>query len=512
MHVVHVLPSTIWFNRNRCMAFIMALDQGTTSSRTILFDEGGRVVSMAQREFTQHFPQPGYVEQDAEEIWRSQLQTMRDAIRQAEVNVSEITTIGITNQRETVVLWDRKSGRPVTRAIVWQDRRTTDLCRRLRDEGLARHVHEITGLIIDPYFSATKIAWLLNRDPVLHDRAVRGEIAFGTVDSWLLFKLTGDRAHLTDCTNASRTMLYDIRKGRWDPELLEALDIPAGLMPEVRESSGDFGYTDSSVVGARIPITGVAGDQQAALFGQVCHEAGMAKNTYGTGCFMLMHTGSTPIFNEKGLLTTIAWGLEGRREYALEGSVFAAGASIQWLRDSLGVIASAGETEQLASSLGDNAHVYFVPAFAGLGTPHWDPTARGAIVGLTRGTGKAHIVRAALESIAYQSCEVLNAMQKTSGIDLLELRVDGGAVANNFLMQFQSDMLGVPVIRPEVTESTARGAAFLAGIAVGIWRFEDLSSLWVADRTFEPQMQGDDRAGLLAEWSRAVERAKGWVE
>lgn len=491
--------------------YILALDQGTTSSRSILFDAQGKIVAVAQKEFPQIFPQPGWVEHDPMEIWGSQLSTLHEVLAKASVKPEQIEAIGITNQRETTVVWDRHTGKPVCNAIVWQDRRTSEICHALKNNGLEDNVRKTTGLVIDAYFSGTKIKWILDQYPHLRPSAERGDIIFGTVDTWLIFKLTGGRVHATDFSNASRTMLYDIHACNWDEKLCAALQIPMSMLPEVRDSSGYIGTTDANVTGATIQICGIAGDQQAALFGQLCLQPGMAKNTYGTGCFMLMHTGKEAVQSTTGLLTTIAWGRGDATEYALEGSVFIAGAAVQWLRDGLGLIKTSSETEALANSINDNGDVYFVPAFTGLGTPHWDMQARGTLIGLTRGTGRAHVVRATLESIAYQTADVLQAMQRDGRIDLQALRVDGGAVSNDFLMQFQADILGVPVVRPKVTESTALGAAYLAGLGSGFWKEADLASSWEIDRTFEPDMNADSREHLLSRWRKAVEKAKGWV-
>jgi glycerol kinase len=493
------------------MKVILALDQGTTSSRAIVFDAGGAVLAIAQREFTQIFPQPGWVEHDPEEIWATQIAVAEEAIGRAGATARDVAAIGITNQRETTVVWDRATGRPVCNAIVWQDRRTAAVCEALKAEGLGPRVSERTGLVLDPYFSGTKLAWILDNVPGARAAAEAGRLAFGTVDSWLVWKLTGGAAHVTDATNASRTLLYDIHSGSWEPELLEMLKVPAGLLPEVRPSSGIMAETAPGVFPARIPIAGIAGDQQAALFGQRCVAPGMVKNTYGTSCFMLMHTGTRPIRSRARLLTTAACPSGPERGYALEGSVFIAGAVVQWLRDGLGVIRTSGEIEALAAGVPDNGGVYFVPAFAGLGSPHWDPYARGALFGLTRGALAGHVARAALEAIAYQTADVLDAMRSDSGIELKELRVDGGAARNNMLMQFQADMLGVPVVRPRVHETTALGAAYLAGLAVGYWQDADaLASQWQAERTFEPEMDGARAQELMAGWRKAIERSKDW--
>src|SRR5690606_8530755 len=455
------------------MSFLLALDQGTSSSRSIVFDADGRIVAMAQREFRQLFPQPGWVEHDPLEIWSTQLATAREALANAGMDARAIAGIGITNQRETTVIWERASGRPIHNAIVWQDRRTEPICRQLREAGLATTVAERTGLVIDAYFSGTKIRWLLDHVPRAREAARRGELAFGTIDSWLAWQLTGGRLHVTDATNASRTMLYDIRRGCWDDELLAALDVPASLLPEVRPSSHRFGDTAAPLLGAALPIGGIAGDQQAALFGQACFEAGMAKNTYGTGCFMLMHTGSRFEPSRNGLVATAAAQPGDAKQYALEGSVFIGGAVVQWLRDGLRAIEKSSDVEALAASVPDSGGVVFVPAFTGLGAPYWQPDARGTITGLSRGSTVAHIARAALESIAFQSAALLGAMGRDAGAPITELRVDGGACANDLLMQFQADLLGIPVVRPEVIETTALGAAYLAGLACGVYRSTD---------------------------------------
>ncbi|HSD53564.1 MAG TPA: glycerol kinase GlpK [Burkholderiales bacterium] len=492
------------------MKSVLALDQGTTSSRAIVFDESAAVRGMAQREFRQIFPQPGWVEHDPEEIWRSQLAVAREALANAGLGAHDVAAIGITNQRETTVLWDRASGAPLANAIVWQDRRTAAACDRLKASGEAEWVRAKTGLVLDPYFSGTKLAWLLDNIPGARARAERGELAFGTVDTWLAWKLSHGRLHVTDPSNASRTLLYDIQHGQWDDSLLELFRIPRAVLPEVRASSGVYGEAAAEILGAALPIAGIAGDQQAALFGQGCHQPGMAKNTYGTGCFVLLHTGDERIASDQGLITTRAASADAA-EYALEGSVFIGGAVVQWLRDGLKLIAAAGDVEALAATVPDAGGVYLVPAFAGLGAPHWDAYARGAVLGLTRGTTGAHLARAALESIAFQSAEVLIAMQRDSGVRLAELRVDGGATANSLLMQFQADLLGVPVVRPRVLETTALGAAYLAGLAVGVWRTrEAIAERWKKERVFDPGMSRDEAAARLAAWSRAVERAKGW--
>ena len=493
------------------MGFILALDQGTTSSRAIVFDHAGNVRGIARKEFRQIFPRPGWVEHDGKEIWASQLGVAVEAIADAGLTAVDIHAIGITNQRETTLVWDRRTGTPVCNAIVWQDRRTAGECEQLKAAGLEPLFRERTGLVLDPYFSGTKLAWILDNVPGARERAERGELAFGTVDSWLVWNLTGGERHVTDAGNASRTLLYDINRGEWDPELLDALRIPAALLPEVVPSSLVYGETAAGLLGSRVPIAGVAGDQQAALFGQVCDRPGMVKNTYGTGCFMLMHTGDRPVSSKRNLLSTVACRIGDRTEYALEGSVFAAGAAVQWLRDGLGIIRSSGEVETLAASVPDNGGVYMVPAFAGLGAPHWDPYARGALFGLTRCSTAGHVARAVLESIAYQTADLLAAMEDDAGISLKELRVDGGATCNNLLMQFQADILGVRVVRPKVRETTALGAAFLAGLAVGYWHDRsEIGRLWQPECTFMPAMERGRADELRGKWSMAVERAKGW--
>lgn len=493
--------------------YILALDQGTTSSRAILFDRQGRATAVAQQEFEQLYPQPGWVEHRPEDIWASQLNAAHVVLRESDVKADQIAAIGITNQRETTIIWDRETGEPIHNAIVWQCRRTAEDCDRMRSEGLAPIFQQRTGLVLDAYFSGTKVRWLLDHVPGARDLAAGGRLAFGTVDSWLIWKLTGGRIHATDPSNASRTLLFNIERGEWDDELLAALDVPRGVLPHVVPSSALIGETDPSLFGRAIPIAGNAGDQQAALFGQVCTTPGMSKNTYGTGCFMLLNTGKELVRSKSNLLTTIAWQIDSEPiEYALEGSVFIAGAAIQWLRDGLKIINSAADTEAMATSVEDNGGVYFVPAFVGLGAPHWDQYARGTIVGLTRGSTREHIARAALESIAYQTSDVLRCMRGDSGIDLTELRVDGGAVRNDFLMQFQSDILGIPVVRPANTETTAAGAAFLAGLAVDFWSgTNELSELWQREKTFEPRMPASERDRLLSDWTRAIGRAGKWI-
>ena len=492
--------------------FILALDQGTTSSRAILFNDAGKPVSVAQQEFPQHFPKPGWVEHDPQDIWRSQRDTARAVLEQTRVTPSDVAAIGITNQRETTVIWDRRTGEPVHNAIVWQCRRTAALCDAIKADGFDAALRAKTGLVTDAYFSGTKVAWLLDNVPGVRARAEAGELAFGTVDSWLLWNLSGGALHITDVTNASRTLLYNIYTGNWDDEILAYLKIPRSLLPQVRPSSEVYGETVTNVFGTAIPLAGIAGDQQAATFGQACLKPGMAKNTYGTGSFVLLNTGTEGVPSNSGLLTTIAWQIGGEPViYALEGSVFIAGAAVQWLRDGLQIINSAPEVETLAASVESTDGVYFVPAFVGLGAPHWDPYARGTLVGITRGTTRAHIARAALNAIALQSKDVLDAMHQDSGITLSALRVDGGAAANDLLMQIQADVLGVPVQRPAVTETTAVGAAYLAGLAASFWPgVEALEAAWSVERTFEPRLAASKRDALLAGWQRAVERAKNW--
>ncbi|MEN3940484.1 glycerol kinase GlpK [Prosthecobacter sp. SYSU 5D2] len=491
------------------MKYILALDQGTTSSRSILFDQTGKVVATAQKEFTQHYPQPGWVEHDAGEIWSTQLKTIKEVLKKAKATGKDIAGIGITNQRETTVAWNKTTGKAVGKAIVWQDRRTAAFCDRLKAKGAESMIRHKTGLVVDAYFSATKMNWMLKHVPETKALAKSGELAFGTVDSWLLWNLTEGRVHGTDVSNASRTMLYDITKGAWDAELMKLFGVPKETLPKVMASSGVFGET--SLFGSSIPIAGIAGDQQAALFGQVCTTPGMVKNTYGTGCFMLMHTGTKRIASGNNLLTTVAWQIgDGELEYAVEGSVFIAGAVVQWLRDGLGIIKKSADVEALAAQVEDSGGVYLVPAFAGLGAPHWDQYARGLMCGITRGTTKAHIARAALEGIAFQVTDILHAMQADAGVKLRELRVDGGASNNNLMMQFQADLLGVPVVRPVVTETTALGAAYLAGLAVGYWKNQaEIATQWKTERRFEPAMKAAQRKGLMAGWNRALERTKG---
>ncbi len=490
--------------------FIIALDQGTTSSRSVLFDEKGTIKGIAQQEFRQIFPQPGWVEHDPKEILNSQLGTLYKLIDEQRLDLSSIAAIGITNQRETAIVWDRKTGEPVYNAIVWQDKRTASICESLKSQGLEPYVRENTGLVIDSYFSGTKVKWILDNVAGAREKANRGELAFGTVDSWLIYNLTGGKVHVTDYTNASRTLFYNIRELKWDRKLLEALEVPESMLPEVRPSASHF--ADIKIKDKTIPITGIAGDQQAALFGQACFSPGMAKNTYGTGCFMLMNTGEKIQLSEHGLVTTIAWGLDNKVEYALEGSVFIAGAAVQWLRDGLKIIDQSKDSEYFATkALGSN-DVYVVPAFAGLGAPYWDMYARGAIFGLTRDTGKDHIIKATLESLAYQTKDVLNAMQEDSGLKLKSLKVDGGACANNILMQFQADILGTEVDRPAVIESTAMGAAYLAAIQIGLWKKEDIQKNRVIEKCFKPQMDEGTRKRLYDGWTKAVKRTMGWLE
>jgi glycerol kinase len=489
--------------------YVLALDQGTTSSRAILFDRAGRIVSVGQQEFPQIFPRAGWVEHNPEDIWNSQLFCARDALSKAGVKAEQVAAIGITNQRETTIVWDRATDRAIYNAIVWQCRRTAPMCDKLKREKFDRVIRRKTGLVTDAYFSGTKVAWLMDNVTDARKRASAGELAFGTVDSWLINRLSKGRAHVTDVSNASRTLLYDIRKQRWDDEILKKLRVPAALLPEVKSSSEIYAETDPDLLGAPIPIAGNAGDQQAALYGQACFKPGMMKNTYGTGCFLLMNTDESANASKTGLLTTIAWRTGGKTEYALEGSVFVAGAAVQWLRDGLGIIVNAADTEALATSVSDTNGVYFVPAFVGLGAPYWDQDARGAIVGLTRGATHAHLARAALEAMAYQTRDVVECMQKDSGIKARELRVDGGATRNDFLCQFQADILGIPVVRPVITETTALGAAYLAGLAVGFWKSEkEIASQWQEEKRFEPKMKKSDRERLYEGWQAAVARVR----
>lgn len=488
--------------------YILSLDQGTTSSRAIIFDKEGRIVALAQKEFKQYYPQSGWVEHDAQEIWSSQLSVATEAVAKAGLKASSIAAIGITNQRETTIIWDKSTGRPIHPAIVWQDRRTAKYCDELKEQGHGDTIRQKTGLLIDAYFSASKINWLLQNVEGAREKAEKGQLAFGTVDSWLVWNLTGGEKHLTDVTNASRTMLYNIHTLEWDNELLELFEVPKSMLPEVRSSSEVYGETAANILAARIPIAGIAGDQQAALFGQLCTKPGMVKNTYGTGCFMLMNIGDKPVLSKNNLVTTIAWKLGNNVSYALEGSIFIGGAIVQWLRDGLGIIRQSSDVEELALKVKDTDGVYLVPAFAGLGAPHWDPYARGTIVGLTRGSNAAHIARAALEGIAFQTVDILQAMEADANTEIKELRVDGGATANNLLLQFQSDILQANVVRPKITETTAIGAAYLAGLAVGLWEHtDDIQNQWQIDKTFEPN-QSYDAESALKNWHRAVETAK----
>ncbi|WP_257265997.1 glycerol kinase GlpK [Endozoicomonas sp. ONNA2] len=491
--------------------YIVSLDQGTTSSRAIIFNHDGDIVGTSLREFTQHYPQPGWVEHNPMEIWATQSSVLTEVLAKTNIRPDEVAALGITNQRETTVVWDKHTGQPVYNAIVWQCRRTTDICEQLKKDGLESHIRETTGLVLDAYFSGTKIKWILDHVEDARGRAEKGDLLFGTVDTWLIWKLTDGRAHVTDVTNASRTMLFDINRLEWDDTILKALDIPRSMLPDVKSSSEIYGKT--TIGGTRIPVAGMAGDQQAALFGQMCHDKGMAKNTYGTGCFLLMNTGAAPVKSENGLLTTIAFGIDGKVHYALEGSVFMGGASVQWLRDELGLVRDAADTEYFASKVKDTNGVYVVPGFVGLGAPYWDPYARGAIVGLTRGANRNHIVRATLEAIAYQSRDLIEAMQRDAGIEMKQLRVDGGAVANNFLMQFQSDILSKEVVRPAVIESTAAGSAYLAGLAVGFWRsIDELKGKVGVDRVYTPVMADEQRSTLYKGWKKAVGRSQNWED
>lgn len=493
--------------------YVMALDAGTTSNRCILFDKKGRVCSSAQREFTQYFPRPGWVEHDADEIWASQLGVAVEAMNKIGASAEDIAAIGITNQRETVIVWDRTTGEPVCRAIVWQCRRTSGYCDSLKAKGLTEKFRDKTGLVIDAYFSGTKIKWILDNVPTAREKAEKGELLFGTVETWLIWKLTKGKVHVTDYSNASRTMLFNINSLEWDKEILKELDIPGSMLPEVRPSSCIYGETDPSFFGGAIPIAGAAGDQQAALFGQTCFAPGEAKNTYGTGCFLLMNTGETPVFSKNGLVTTIAWGLDGKVTYALEGSIFVAGASIQWLRDEMRLIDSAADSAYMAQKVPDTNGCYVVPAFTGLGAPHWDQYARGTIVGITRGVNKYHIIRATLESLAYQVNDVLTAMKADSGIELAALRADGGASANDFLMQVQADIINAPVRRPACVETTAAGAAYLAGLAVGYWADKnDVIKNQIIERTFEPSICPEDRDSRIRGWNKAVKYSFGWAK
>ena len=493
--------------------YILAIDQGTTSSRAIIFNHIGQIKSVAQKEFTQFYPEPGWVEHNPDEIWSTQAGVITEAITQAGLKANSIAAIGITNQRETTVIWDRKTGNPIYNAIVWQDRRTADYCSKLKTEGYEKLFRDRTGLLLDSYFSGTKIRWILDNVEGAKAKAEKGELLFGTVDSWLVWKLTNGKKHLTDVTNASRTLLYNIHTMEWDKEILNLLDIPLKMLPEVRSSSEIYGETDKSLFSHRIPISGIAGDQQAALFGQMCIKPGMIKNTYGTGGFLVFNTGDKAIVSKNNLLTTIAWEINGKVTYALEGSIFIAGAVVQWLRDGLGLIKTSEEVEDLAKSVNDNGGVYLVPAFAGLGAPHWDQYARGTITGITRGTKSGHFARAALEAIAYQTADVLKAMESDSGIKVSELRVDGGATSNNLLMQFQSDILNISLVRPKVSETTALGAAYLAGLSVGYWdSLESISEQWSIEKAYKPEMEADKIELLLENWNKAVGRSKDWLQ
>ncbi|WPQ65985.1 glycerol kinase GlpK [Chitinophaga sancti] len=497
---------------NKNEKFILALDQGTTSSRAIIFDHNGEIKAIAQKPFEQIFPQPGWVEHDANEIWASQSSVAAEAIAKADLNGTNIAAIGITNQRETAVVWDRETGTPIYNAIVWQDRRTAKYCDELKEKGHTDMIREKTGLVIDAYFSGTKVKWILDNVAGAREKAEKGELCFGTIDSWLVWKFTRGHMHITDVTNASRTLLFNIHTMQWDQELLDLLTIPASMLPEVKQSSEIYGETATTLFASKIPIAGIAGDQQAALFGQMCVEEGMAKNTYGTGCFLLMNTGHKPVYSKNNLLTTVAWKINGEVTYAMEGSVFVGGAAIQWLRDGLGIIHNSSDSETLAASVKDNGGVYFVPALTGLGAPYWDQYARGAIFGITRGTTAGHIARAALEGIAFQVYDLLKSMESDSGKQSTELRVDGGAVANNALMQFQADIFGSNVVRPKVLETTALGAAYLAGLAVGYWEnIDEVKKQWSKDRIFKPELDRQNTEKLLANWKKAVERTRGWA-
>ncbi|HWP51205.1 MAG TPA: glycerol kinase GlpK, partial [Clostridia bacterium] len=493
--------------------YIMALDAGTTSSRCILFNEKGEMISVAQKEFTQYFPKPGWVEHDAMEIWSTQIGVAQEAMHKINASAGDIAAIGITNQRETTVVWDKHTGEPVYHAIVWQCRRTSEYCDSLKEKGLIDSFRQKTGLVIDAYFSGTKLKWILDNVPGAREKAEAGDLLFGTVDTWLIWKLTKGKVHVTDYSNASRTLLFNIQELKWDEEILKELDIPASMLPEAKPSSCIYGETEATLFGSPIPIAGAAGDQQAALFGQTCFNAGEAKNTYGTGCFLLMNTGETPVYSKNGLVTTIAWGLDGKVNYALEGSIFVAGAAIQWLRDQMKLLDSAPDSEYMATKVKDTNGAYIVPAFTGLGAPYWDQYARGAIVGLTRGVNKYHIIRATVESLAYQTHDVLKAMQQDSGITLNALKVDGGACANNFMMQFQADIINAPVHRPVCVETTAMGAAYLAGLAVKYWASkEDVIKNWQISQIFKPSLDDEERTKLIAGWSKAVKCAMGWAK
>lgn len=493
--------------------YILSFDQGTTSSRAIVFDKSGNIVSVAQKEFRQIFPQPGWVEHDANEIWSTQIGVATEAVQKAGITTQDIAAIGITNQRETTVVWDRQTSQPVYNSIVWQDRRTSDYCDQLKNDGSAKIIKEKTGLVTDAYFSGTKIKWILDNVEGAREKAEKGELCFGTIDTWLLWKLTKGQVHATDVSNASRTMIFNIHTLQWDQELLDLMNIPLAMLPEVRSSSEVYGYTEQIVTSAKIPVSGIAGDQQAALFGQMCTQPGMVKNTYGTGCFMLMNTGDKPIASSNNLLTTIAWKVNGQVQYALEGSVFIAGAVVQWLRDGLKLIQKSSDVEELSLKEEDSGGVFMVPAFTGLGAPYWNQHARGIIVGLTRGSSNSHIARAAVESIAYQTMDVLKAMEADANISIKEVRVDGGATVNNYLMQFQADILNTTVIRPAITETTALGAAYLAGLAVGFWSdVKELEAYWQKEKLFEPAMDDGKRKNLQKQWARAIRAAQAWTE
>ena len=493
--------------------YILSLDQGTTSSRAIIFDKKGNIVATAQKEFTQHFPQPGWVEHDANEIWSTQLGVATEAILKAGLTVQDIAAIGITNQRETTVVWDRDTSLPIYNAIVWQDRRTAEYCDTLKKDGHAQKIQAKTGLVTDAYFSGTKVKWILDNVEGARDKAQKGELCFGTIDSWLLWKLTNGKVHATDVSNASRTLLYNIHELKWDAELLSLFGIPDNMLPEVRSSSEVYGHTENILTAKKIPVSGIAGDQQSALFGQMCTQPGMVKNTYGTGCFMLMNTGTKPVASKNNLLTTIAWKVNGEVQYALEGSVFIGGAVVQWLRDGLKIIQTSGDVEALASKVEDNGGVYVVPAFTGLGAPYWNQHARGTIVGITRGSSNAHIARAAVESIAFQSMDLMQSMQADAGLPIKEVRVDGGATVNNQLMQFQADIINTNVVRPKITETTALGAAYLAGLAVGFWKdINELQQYWQKDKDFSPSMKDEKRKDLQKNWKKAVRAAQAWTE
>lgn len=491
--------------------FILALDQGTTSSRALIIDKKGAICSVAQKEFNQIFPKPGWVEHDPHEIWSSQIAVAAEAISKLGINGNNVAGIGITNQRETAIVWDRNSGQPVYNAIVWQDRRTSGYCDELKEKGLSEMIREKTGLVIDAYFSGTKVKWILDNVPGAREKAEKGELAFGTVDSWIVWKLTRGRTHITDVTNASRTMLYNINDMEWDNEMLELFSIPASMLPAVKDSSEIYDHTNTTFFASKVPIAGIAGDQQAAMFGQMCVDEGMVKNTYGTGCFILMNTGTKPFISKNNLVTTIAWKIGDQVNYALEGSIFIGGAVVQWLRDGLGIIESSGDVEALAASVEDNGDLFFVPAFTGMGAPHWDQYARGLLIGISRGTSRGHVARAALEGIAFQTMDVLDVMTRDTGMKIKELRVDGGAVVNNLLMQFQADILDIPVIRPEIAETTALGAAYLAGLATGYWDdIDELKHQWKVNKEFRSGMDNETASVMKAKWKDAVKRAGSW--